>query len=113
MDEHQRHGKKGMALTCLKLIWKELDEVRKGVLVTHTEEDDTKSNLPQQLSLLSAEMDFAQLDVIEGLRWSWNSWPVSKTESNNLKNLVHNWETSNNGLAKSNSSSSSLLSSLD
>ncbi|XP_024962904.1 protein transport protein SEC23-like [Cynara cardunculus var. scolymus] len=29
-------------------------------------------------------MDFVELEAIEGLRWSWNSWPVSKTESNNL-----------------------------
>lgn len=29
-------------------------------------------------------MDFAELDAIEGLRWSWNSWPVSRTESNDL-----------------------------
>ncbi|XP_076886196.1 protein transport protein SEC23 G-like [Bidens hawaiensis] len=29
-------------------------------------------------------MDFVELEAIEGLRWSWNSWPVSKPESNNL-----------------------------
>ncbi|KAI3695697.1 hypothetical protein L1987_78696 [Smallanthus sonchifolius] len=29
-------------------------------------------------------MDFSELDAIEGLRWSWNSWPVSKTESKDL-----------------------------
>lgn len=26
-------------------------------------------------------MDFVELEAIEGLRWSWNSWPVSKSES--------------------------------
>ncbi|XP_022959047.1 protein transport protein SEC23 [Cucurbita moschata] len=26
-------------------------------------------------------MDFVELEAIEGLRWSWNSWPVSKAES--------------------------------
>uniref|UniRef100_A0A5B7BRX4 Protein transport protein SEC23 n=2 Tax=Davidia involucrata TaxID=16924 RepID=A0A5B7BRX4_DAVIN len=25
-------------------------------------------------------MDFVELEAIEGLRWSWNSWPVSKTD---------------------------------
>ncbi|CAI9285113.1 unnamed protein product [Lactuca saligna] len=29
-------------------------------------------------------MDFVELEAIEGLRWSWNSWPVSRTESNDL-----------------------------
>ncbi|KAL8229489.1 hypothetical protein R6Q57_014389 [Mikania cordata] len=29
-------------------------------------------------------MDFVELEAIEGLRWSWNSWPVSKTESNDM-----------------------------
>ncbi|GFZ14149.1 Sec23/Sec24 protein transport family protein [Actinidia rufa] len=26
-------------------------------------------------------MDFVELETIEGLRWSWNSWPVSKSEA--------------------------------
>ncbi|XP_057489044.1 protein transport protein SEC23 G-like [Actinidia eriantha] len=26
-------------------------------------------------------MDFVELEAIEGLRWSWNSWPVSKSEA--------------------------------
>ncbi|PHT49528.1 hypothetical protein CQW23_09275 [Capsicum baccatum] len=29
-------------------------------------------------------MDFVELEAIEGLRWSWNSWPVSKSESSAL-----------------------------
>ncbi|XP_022010844.1 protein transport protein SEC23 [Helianthus annuus] len=29
-------------------------------------------------------MDFVELEAIEGLRWSWNSWPVSRTESHDL-----------------------------
>lgn len=29
-------------------------------------------------------MDFVELEAIEGLRWSWNSWPASKTESSAL-----------------------------
>ncbi|CAN4116543.1 unnamed protein product [Withania somnifera] len=29
-------------------------------------------------------MDFVELEAIEGLRWSWNSWPVSKSESSSL-----------------------------
>lgn len=29
-------------------------------------------------------MDFFELEAIEGLRWSWNSWPVSKPDSTNL-----------------------------
>lgn len=29
-------------------------------------------------------MDFVELEAIEGLRWSWNSWPASKPESSAL-----------------------------
>lgn len=29
-------------------------------------------------------MDFVELEAIEGLRWSWNSWPVSKVEASAL-----------------------------
>ncbi|XP_031098503.1 protein transport protein SEC23 [Ipomoea triloba] len=29
-------------------------------------------------------MDFVELEAIEGLRWSWNSWPVSKSEASGL-----------------------------
>ncbi|XP_057544863.1 protein transport protein SEC23 G [Amaranthus tricolor] len=29
-------------------------------------------------------MDFIELEGIEGLRWSWNSWPTSKSEANSL-----------------------------
>lgn len=29
-------------------------------------------------------MDFVELEAIEGLRWSWNSWPVSKSEASAL-----------------------------
>ncbi|KAI4317940.1 hypothetical protein L6164_025763 [Bauhinia variegata] len=29
-------------------------------------------------------MDFAELEVVEGLRWSWNSWPASKSEATAL-----------------------------
>lgn len=29
-------------------------------------------------------MDFVELEAIEGLRWAWNSWPVSKAESSAL-----------------------------
>ncbi|VVA33307.1 Hypothetical predicted protein [Prunus dulcis] len=29
-------------------------------------------------------MDFVELEAIEGLRWCWNSWPASKTESTDL-----------------------------
>lgn len=29
-------------------------------------------------------MDFVELEAIEGLRWSWNSWPISKSESSAL-----------------------------
>ncbi|KAK1362487.1 Protein transport protein SEC23 [Heracleum sosnowskyi] len=29
-------------------------------------------------------MDFIELEAMEGLRWVWNSWPVSKSESNGL-----------------------------
>lgn len=29
-------------------------------------------------------MDFIELEAMEGLRWSWNSWPVSKAEANSL-----------------------------
>ncbi|KAK7272372.1 hypothetical protein RJT34_28916 [Clitoria ternatea] len=29
-------------------------------------------------------MDFVELETVEGLRWSWNSWPSSKSEGNSL-----------------------------
>ncbi|KAI9077918.1 hypothetical protein K1719_040047 [Acacia pycnantha] len=29
-------------------------------------------------------MDFLVLEVVEGLRWSWNTWPVSKSEATAL-----------------------------
>ncbi|CAK9136676.1 unnamed protein product [Ilex paraguariensis] len=29
-------------------------------------------------------MDFVELEAIEGLRWSWNSWPASKSEATSL-----------------------------
>lgn len=29
-------------------------------------------------------MDFVELEALEGLRWSWNSWPVSKSEAASL-----------------------------
>ncbi|KAL3649059.1 hypothetical protein CASFOL_005462 [Castilleja foliolosa] len=29
-------------------------------------------------------MDFSELEAIEGLRWSWHSWPVSKPEVSSL-----------------------------
>ncbi|KAK3043485.1 hypothetical protein RJ639_002064 [Escallonia herrerae] len=29
-------------------------------------------------------MDFDELEAIEGLRWTWNSWPVSKSEASSL-----------------------------
>lgn len=29
-------------------------------------------------------MDFVELEAIEGLRWSWNSWPASKSEAASL-----------------------------
>ncbi|XP_057959560.1 protein transport protein SEC23 G isoform X2 [Malania oleifera] len=29
-------------------------------------------------------MDFVELEAIEGLRWSWNSWPASKAEASAL-----------------------------
>ncbi|KAF6149469.1 hypothetical protein GIB67_035002 [Kingdonia uniflora] len=29
-------------------------------------------------------MDFVELEAIEGLRWSWNSWPASKSEATAL-----------------------------
>ncbi|EPS63138.1 hypothetical protein M569_11646 [Genlisea aurea] len=29
-------------------------------------------------------MDFSELEAIEGLRWSWHSWPVSKPEASSL-----------------------------
>lgn len=29
-------------------------------------------------------MDFLELEGIEGLRWSWNSWPTTKTEATSL-----------------------------
>ncbi|CAN4091826.1 unnamed protein product [Withania somnifera] len=29
-------------------------------------------------------MDFVELEAIEGLRWSWNSWPVSNSEASAL-----------------------------
>ncbi|KAL6519958.1 Protein transport protein S23 G [Orobanche minor] len=29
-------------------------------------------------------MDFSELEAIEGLRWSWHSWPVSKSEVSSL-----------------------------
>ncbi|CAL5413432.1 unnamed protein product [Camellia sinensis] len=29
-------------------------------------------------------MDFVELEAIEGLRWSWNSWPCSNSEANAL-----------------------------
>ncbi|EYU33007.1 hypothetical protein ABFS82_07G040300 [Erythranthe guttata] len=29
-------------------------------------------------------MDFSELEAIEGLRWSWHSWPVSKAEVSSL-----------------------------
>ncbi|KAK9668413.1 hypothetical protein RND81_13G058900 [Saponaria officinalis] len=29
-------------------------------------------------------MDFAELEAIEGLRWSWNSWPASKSGATSL-----------------------------
>ncbi|KAF8016407.1 hypothetical protein BT93_H1805 [Corymbia citriodora subsp. variegata] len=29
-------------------------------------------------------MDFVELEAIEGLRWSWNAWPTSKSESSAL-----------------------------
>ncbi|RAL38394.1 hypothetical protein DM860_002372 [Cuscuta australis] len=29
-------------------------------------------------------MDFVELEAIEGLRWSWNSWPFSKSEASAL-----------------------------
>ncbi|XP_010274198.1 PREDICTED: protein transport protein sec23 [Nelumbo nucifera] len=29
-------------------------------------------------------MDFVELEAIEGLRWSWNSWPASKSEASSL-----------------------------
>lgn len=29
-------------------------------------------------------MDFVELEAIEGLRWSWNSWPASQSESQAL-----------------------------
>ncbi|KAL2907111.1 Protein transport protein SEC23 [Bienertia sinuspersici] len=29
-------------------------------------------------------MDFIELEGIEGLRWSWNSWPTSKSEASSL-----------------------------
>lgn len=28
----------------------------------------------------SSSMDFVELEAVEGLRWSWNSWPTSKSE---------------------------------
>ena len=29
-------------------------------------------------------MDFVELEAVEGLRWSWNSWPTSKSEASAL-----------------------------
>lgn len=29
-------------------------------------------------------MDFSELEALEGLRWSWNSWPVSKSVAEDL-----------------------------
>lgn len=29
-------------------------------------------------------MDFLEIEAIEGLRWSWNSWPASKAETSSL-----------------------------
>ncbi|KAJ4846233.1 hypothetical protein Tsubulata_012548 [Turnera subulata] len=29
-------------------------------------------------------MDFTELEAIEGLRWSWNAWPTTKTEATSL-----------------------------
>lgn len=29
-------------------------------------------------------MDFVELEAVEGLRWSWNSWPASKSETTAL-----------------------------
>lgn len=29
-------------------------------------------------------MDFVELEAVEGLRWSWNSWPASKSEATAL-----------------------------
>ncbi|KAF8401803.1 hypothetical protein HHK36_012749 [Tetracentron sinense] len=60
--------------------WSKSDESNLGKPDKRDELSQVSSSLDIINLIVYVEMDFVELEAIEGLRWSWNSWPTSKSE---------------------------------